>query len=106
MRELFATANTVLVEASADDTRWGIGTTKDDRSSWTRRTWRGENWLGDILTDVRDELMSKVCRHSSFLYLIFVRRTSCDVTCRYKLSKRYSSYDDTMNLDNANTMQF
>ena len=65
MRELFATANTVLVEASADDTRWGIGTTKDDRQSWTRRTWRGENWLGDILTDVRDELMSKVCHHSS-----------------------------------------
>jgi ribA/ribD-fused uncharacterized protein len=60
-RELFATANTVLVEASADDFRWGIGSKKDERQSWNCRTWRGENWLGYILTDVRNELMAKVC---------------------------------------------
>lgn len=82
--ELFATAGTVLVEASADDTRWGIGSIKDDRTSWNRRTWRGENWLGEILTEVRNELMTMVCfmsivhlhlciakvvRHSDLVYI-------------------------------------
>jgi len=56
-RELFATANSTLVEASKDDTRWGIGSTKDDRMSWRRQTWRGYNWLGKILTETRNTLM-------------------------------------------------
>jgi len=59
-RELFATAYTVLVEASHDDFRWGIGSVKDDPMSWRRQTWRGENWLGNILTEVRDELMAEM----------------------------------------------
>jgi len=60
-QELFATAHTVLVEASEHDCRWGIGSTKDDRMSWRSRTWQGYNWLGNILTETRDTLMKEVC---------------------------------------------
>jgi len=60
-QELFATAHTVLVEASEHDCRWGIGSAKDDRMSWRSRTWRGYNWLGNILTETRDTLMKEVC---------------------------------------------
>jgi len=66
-RELFATANSVLVEASKDDFRWGIGSTKDDPRSWRRQTWRGYNWLGNILTETRDTLMEEVCNFSTNL---------------------------------------
>ena len=66
-RELFATANSVLVEASKDDCRWGIGSTKDDPQSWRRQTWRGYNWLGNILTETRDTLMTEVCSCSADL---------------------------------------
>jgi len=64
-RELFATANSVLVEASKDDTRWGIGSTKDDCQSWRCQTWRGYNWLGNILTETRNILMKEVCSCSA-----------------------------------------
>jgi len=64
-RDLFATADSVLVEASKDDCRWGIGSTKDDRMSWLGRTWRGYNWLGNILTETRDTLMKEVCTSSA-----------------------------------------
>jgi len=59
-RELFATASSVLVEASQDDCRWGIGSTKDNPSSWRCQTWRGSNWLGNILSETRDVLMNEV----------------------------------------------
>ena len=59
--ELFVTARSVLVEASKYDCHWGIGSTKDDRMSWRCRTWRGYNWLGNILTETRDTLMKEVC---------------------------------------------
>lgn len=54
---LLATAGTTLVEASPDDRLWGIGLKAKDPRAWKRGTWRGENWLGQALTEVRDELL-------------------------------------------------
>jgi len=71
-RELFATAQSVLVEASKDDCRWGIGSTKDDRMSWRCRTWRGYNWLGNILTETRNRLMKEVCNFSAHVMQLCV----------------------------------
>ena len=48
----------ILVEASPHDRRWGIGLTRDDRRAKKRSTWRGTNWLGEILTRVRDEILA------------------------------------------------
>jgi len=55
-RYLLETAGTTLVEASPYDTIWGIGLKADDPRAQNRETWRGTNWLGQVLTEVRNEM--------------------------------------------------
>ena len=43
--------------ASPKDRIWGIGLTEDDPRAWNKKSWRGGNLLGEILTRVRDKLM-------------------------------------------------
>jgi ribA/ribD-fused uncharacterized protein len=45
-----------FVEASPDDTIWGIGLTADDPRAWNKDTWLGTNWLGEALTQVKQVL--------------------------------------------------
>jgi len=53
---LLATAPSTLVEASPYDCVWGIGLSAGDPRALSRVTWRGKNWLGEVLTAVRDRL--------------------------------------------------
>lgn len=54
---LFASYPYKIVEASPYDTIWGIGMGFDDPNITNESKWKGENLLGEILTEVRELLM-------------------------------------------------
>jgi len=56
---LKSTVGTTLVEASPYDIVWGCSGREHEPTAQQRETWRGLNWLGEILTEVRDELMAE-----------------------------------------------
>jgi len=61
--ELFAymmnTGDQEIVEASPEDTIWGIGLSAEDPDAYDKTKWKGTNWLGEVLMSVRDILVSQ-----------------------------------------------
>jgi ribA/ribD-fused uncharacterized protein len=53
---LMGTGDRTIVEASPQDAIWGIGLRQDDPRAHDPAQWRGTNWLGVALMQVRDEL--------------------------------------------------
>ena len=59
LKEAFlGTEGTTMVEAAPRDTIWGIGLGAKNLKAMNRQQWREKNWLGEILTQVREEIMA------------------------------------------------
>jgi ribA/ribD-fused uncharacterized protein len=51
---------TEIVEASPYDVIWGIGLGADKPQAWHKNSWRGENRLGECITDVRKYILDEI----------------------------------------------
>lgn len=58
-RFILSTGNKELVEASPTDRIWGIGLAEGDPRCLDKSQWRGTNWLGEVLMQVRTTLMQQ-----------------------------------------------
>jgi ribA/ribD-fused uncharacterized protein len=54
---LLSTSGKTLVEANPHDQLWGIGLGMNHPKAKKRSSWKGANWLGIILTEIREELL-------------------------------------------------
>jgi ribA/ribD-fused uncharacterized protein len=54
---LLSTQGTELVEAAPRDNIWGVGLSENDPRIDDPRNWKGTNWLGQVLTKLRDDLL-------------------------------------------------
>jgi hypothetical protein len=55
---LLSTGNKTIVEASPEDTIWGIGLHANDDRVLDEKQWKGQNLLGKALMEVRTKLQN------------------------------------------------
>lgn len=57
LKKLLSTKETLLVEASPYDKVWGIGLDEQKAKKVSAEKWPGKNWLGEVLTNLREDLL-------------------------------------------------
>lgn len=63
--KLLATRGSLLVFASPDRV-WGIGRVQDDPRAHNQQEWNGWNWLGEVLTKLRDAFDQNLITEKEF----------------------------------------
>lgn len=58
-KKLLSHGDRIFVEASPKDNLWGIGMAEDEKGVEDPANWRGENWLGLVLTRVRNTIVAE-----------------------------------------------
>lgn len=56
-KKLLSNKTQTYVEASPYDVIWGVGMSEDNPTINNKENWMGKNLLGEVLTEIRDELM-------------------------------------------------
>jgi ribA/ribD-fused uncharacterized protein len=67
--KLILTKDKLLVEASPWDLIWGVGLKEDDERIYNKSNWKGKNWLGEVLSKLRDDLIEGKATYYSFNFL-------------------------------------
>jgi ribA/ribD-fused uncharacterized protein len=62
---LLSTGNKILVEASPYDAIWGVGMSEDNPDIYDSKKWKGTNWLGEVLMQVREDLSKELKKRLS-----------------------------------------
>ena len=65
LHKLLNTGNALLAECSPYDKKWGIGIDINDPDRYVIAKWKGQNLLGRILMEVREELHQEIQASSS-----------------------------------------
>ena len=56
LKQILLNTTLPLAEASPYDKLWGIGLGEENPDAQNKEKWKGLNWLGEILTEIRDNL--------------------------------------------------
>lgn len=56
LKKLLDTGSKEFCEASPYDKIWGVGLISDDPDIDNKDNWKGLNWLGEVLTNVRNDI--------------------------------------------------
>jgi len=91
--QLMATGHKELVEASPYDTIWGIGFDENAPEALDKSTWNGTNWLGEVLTKLRDVLrreqtIQNIVKHGEAELEKFARDYPNDIGRLYESYKK------------------
>ncbi len=101
--KLLLTGQSVLAECSSRDKKWGIGVNIGNKNCYDVRAWKGENLLGQILMEVRDELRlarkMRICEYEDARSMNFpIWRMNVDEIRRNpRYHKVVQTYADTLN---------
>lgn len=66
--ELLSTGNALLAECAGRDVTWGIGINLQINGWQDVRNWRGKNYLGIILMELREEFRAEIARNGDVKY--------------------------------------